>query len=156
MELLKSMAEIDIVHVPFRGTGPATTAVVSGQVPVGLPNTLTAKPFLDGGQLRALAVTGSKRASALPDVPSVAEAGVPGFEALQWYGLLAPAGTPPEIVNRLQARIAEALRLPDVGERLAADGAEPVANTPGAFAALIRDELDKWAKVAKAANIRPE
>ena len=102
MELFKSMAGIDLQHVPFRGTGPAVTEMLSGRVPTGLSNTLTAIPHIEAGTLRALAVTGSKRAQALPNVPAIAEAGVPGYEALQWYGLLAPAGTPATIVNRLQ------------------------------------------------------
>jgi tripartite-type tricarboxylate transporter receptor subunit TctC len=151
MELLKSMAGIDLAHVPFRGTGPAVTEMLSGRVPVGLSNTLTAIPHIEGGTLRALAVTGAKRADALPKIPAIAEAGVPGYEALQWYGLLAPAGTPPEIVARIAADVSAALK-----ERLAADGAEAVGGTPAAFATLIRDELDKWAKVARAVRIEPQ
>jgi tripartite-type tricarboxylate transporter receptor subunit TctC len=156
MELLKSMAGIDLTHVPFRGTGPAVTEMLSGRVPVGLSNTLTAIPHIEGGTLRALAVTGARRAEALPKIPAIAEAGVPGYEALQWYGLLAPAGTPGEIVARIAADVSAALKLPDVKERLASDGAEAVGSTPVAFAALIRDELEKWAKVARAAKIEPQ
>jgi tripartite-type tricarboxylate transporter receptor subunit TctC len=156
MELFKSMAGIDLVHVPFRGTGPAVTEMLSGRVPVGLSNTLTAIPHIEGGTLRALGVTGTRRAEALPKVPTIAEAGVPGYEAMQWYGLLAPAGTPPAIVERIAADVAAALRLPDVKERLAADGAEAVGGTPAAFAALIKEELDKWKKVAHAAGIEPQ
>jgi tripartite-type tricarboxylate transporter receptor subunit TctC len=156
VELLKSMAGIDLVHVPFRGTGPAVTEVLSGRVPIGLPNTLSAKPLIDGGQFRALAVTGPKRAEGLPNIPTVAEAGVPGYEALQWYGLLAPAGTPPEIVTRLHREVAQALGRPDVQERLATDGAEAVGSTPAAFAKQIQDELVKWAKVARDAKIEPQ
>jgi tripartite-type tricarboxylate transporter receptor subunit TctC len=156
MELLKSMAGIDLAHVPFRGTGPAMTEVLSGRVPIGLPNTLSAKPLIDDGRFRALAVTGAKRAEGLPNIPTVAEAGVPGYEALQWYGLLAPAGTSADLVARLQTEIAAALNRPEVQERLAADGAEAVGSAPAAFAALIKDELDKWAKVARAANIQPQ
>jgi tripartite-type tricarboxylate transporter receptor subunit TctC len=156
MELFKSMAGIDLQHVPFRGTGPAVTEMLSGRVPTGLSNTLTALPHIEAGTLRALAVTGAKRAQALPQVPAIAEAGVPGYDAMQWYGLLAPAGTPPAIVTRLQADIARALNLPDVKEKLAADGAEAVGSSPEQFAALIRDEVDKWAKVARAAKIEPQ
>ncbi len=156
MELFKSMAGIDLVHVPFRGTGPAVTEMLSGRVPAGLSNTMTAIPHIEGGTLRALAVTGAGRAGALPKVPTIAEAGVPGYEALQWYGLLAPAGTPTAIVERIAADVAAALRLPDVKERLAADGAEAVGGTPAAFAALIKEELDKWKKVAHAAGIEPQ
>jgi tripartite-type tricarboxylate transporter receptor subunit TctC len=156
MELFKSMAGIDLVHVPFRGTGPAVTEMLSGRVPVGLSNTLTAIPHIEGGTLRALGVTGTRRAEALPKIPTIAEAGVPGYEAMQWYGLLAPAGTPTAIVERIAADVAAALRLPDVKERLAADGAEAVGGTPAAFAALIKEELDKWKKVAHAAGIEPQ
>ena len=155
-ELLKSLAGIEMQHVPFRGTAPGVTEVMAGRVTVGLANLLTAKPLIEGGKLRALAVTGRTRAQTLPDVPTVEQAGVPGYDAMQWYGLLAPAGTPPAVVNRIQAEVAAALKTPEVRERLSADGAEPVGNTPAEFAAVIREELDKWAKVAKAAGIKPE
>jgi tripartite-type tricarboxylate transporter receptor subunit TctC len=155
-ELLKSLAGIEMQHVPFRGTAPGVTEVMAGRVTVGLANLLTAKPLIEGGKLRALAVTGRTRAQTMPDVPTVEEAGVPGYDAMQWYGLLAPAGTPPAIVERIQAEVAAALKTPEVRERLSADGAEPVGNTPAEFATVIRDELDKWANVAKAAGIKPE
>lgn len=156
MELLKSMAGINLLHVPFRGTNPAVTETLGGHVPMVLSNTLTAKPLIEGGKLRALAVTGSKRAEGIPDIPTMAEAGVPGYEALQWYGLLAPAGTPPEIVQRIYAETAAALKLKEVQDRLASDGAEPVGSTPADFARFIRDELDKWTRVARIANIKAE
>ena len=156
VELLKSMAGIDLVHVPFRGTGPAVTETLGGRISIVLSNTLTAKPLMESGKLRALAVTGLKRAEGMPDVPTVAEAAVPNYEALQWYGLLAPAGTPPDIVARLQAETAIALKLPEVKERLASDGAEPVGSTPSDFARFIKEELDKWTNVARIANIKPE
>ena len=156
VELLKHMAGINLVHVPFRGTGPAVTETVGGHVPIVLSNTLTAKSLIEGGQLRALAVTGAKRAEGLPDIPTMAEAGVPGYEALQWYGLLAPAGTPPEIVQRLYAETAQALKLPEIKARLASDGAEAVGSTPPDFARFIKNEIDKWTNVARVANIQPE
>jgi tripartite-type tricarboxylate transporter receptor subunit TctC len=156
VELLKHMAGIDLRHIPFRGTGPAVTETLSGRVPIVLASTLQARPLIEGGQLRPLAVTGSRRAEGLPNVPTMAEAGVPQYEALQWYGLLAPAGTPVDIVTRLHKEIAQALQLPDVKERLVTDGAEAVGSTPGEFAQFIKDEIDKWATVARAANIRPE
>jgi tripartite-type tricarboxylate transporter receptor subunit TctC len=118
------MAGIDLRHIPFRGSGPAVTETLSGRVPITLASTLQGKPLIEGGQLRAMAVTGSKRAESLADVPTMAEAGVPGYEALQWYGLLAPAGTPPGIVSRLNHAVNAALALRDVKERLASDGAE--------------------------------
>ena len=110
MELLKHMAGIDLQHIPFKGTGPAMTEVLSGRIAALFSNMLTAKPLIEAGKLRALAVSGPKRVAALPDVPTVAEAGVPGYSALQWYGLLAPAGTPQPIIDKLQAAVAEALR----------------------------------------------
>jgi len=134
MELLKSMA------------GIAAT----------FSNALTAKPQVDAGRVRALAITGPRRIEALPGVPPVAEAGVPGYEAMQWYGLLAPAGTPAAIVERLNAEALKALRSPEMKERLAADGAEPLGGSPAEFAALIRRELDKWTRVARAAGIDPQ
>jgi tripartite-type tricarboxylate transporter receptor subunit TctC len=156
MELLKSMAGIDLQHIPFRGTTPGLTEVLGGRVTAMFANLLTAKPLVESGQLRALAVSGLRRAESMPDIPSVAEGGVPNYDALQWYGLLAPAGTPARIVGRLQAEVSQALKTPEVKERLATDGAEPVGSTAAEFAQLIRNEVEKWAKVARAANIRPE
>ena len=160
MELFKSMAGVDLAHIPYKGTAPAVTDVLGGQVPVMMANVLTALPHLKSGKLRALAVTGARHAESLPDVPTMAEAGaaagLKGYEAIQWYGVLAPAGTARDIVVKLQAEIARALKLADVRERLAADGAEPVGSTPEQFAALIRAELEKWATVARNAGIKPE
>jgi tripartite-type tricarboxylate transporter receptor subunit TctC len=156
IELLKSMAGIDMVHIPYKGTAPGVVDVLAGQVLVMAPNVLTALPHIKSGKLRALAVTSVKRSEALPGVPTVAEAGVPGYDSTQWYGVLAPAGTPREIIARLHDEIARALRDAEVGKRLAADGAEPVGSSPEEFAAFIRSESEKWARVAKAAGIRPE
>jgi tripartite-type tricarboxylate transporter receptor subunit TctC len=156
MELLKHMARIELQHIPFKGTGPAVTEVIAGRIAALFSNLLTAKPLIDGGKLRALAVSGGSRVASVPDVPTVAEAGVPGYAALQWYGLLAPAGTPRLAIDRLHKEFATALRAPEVIERLAQDGAEPVGSTPAEFAALIRSELEKWAAVARAANIQAE
>jgi tripartite-type tricarboxylate transporter receptor subunit TctC len=156
IELLKSMAGIDMVHVPYKGTTPGVTDLLGGQVALMAPNLLTALPHIKAGKLRALGVTSARRSDALPEVPALAEAGLPGYEASQWYGVLAPAGTPPQIVSRLHAEIVRALREPDVKDRLAADGAEAVGSSPEEFAAFIRAELAKWAQVASAAGIRPE
>jgi tripartite-type tricarboxylate transporter receptor subunit TctC len=156
MELLKSMAGLDIRHIPYRGTAPAVTDIISGQIQTMFANALTAKPQVEAGKVRALAVSGLKRIEAMPTVPPVAEAGVPGYEATQWYGLLAPAGTPPEIIVRLHDEAAKALKTAEMKEKLAADGAEPVGGASADFAALIRSELDKWARVARAANIQAE
>src|SRR3954451_10850565 len=120
MELLKHMAGIDLQHIPFKGTGPAMTEVISGRVAAVFSNLLTAKPLIDAGTLRPLAVSGPKRVAIVPNIPTVSEAGVPGYAALQWYGLLAPAGTPAAIVEKLQAEVAQALQAPEVKDRLAA------------------------------------
>jgi tripartite-type tricarboxylate transporter receptor subunit TctC len=156
VELLKSMAGIDMVHIPYKGTSPGVVDLLAGQVSVMAPNLLTALPHIKAGKLRALAVTSAKRSEALPEVPTVAESGLPGYDSTQWYGVLAPAGTSRAIVARLHDEIVRALREPEVRQRLAADGAEPVGSSPEEFAAFIKSEIDKWAKVASAAGIRPE
>lgn len=156
MELLKHMAGIDLQHIPFKGTGPAMTEVLSERISALFSNMLTGKPLIEAGKLRALAVSGPKRVAALQDVPTVAEAGVPGYSALQWYGLLAPAGTPKEIIDKLQVAVAEALRTSDVRERLAQDGADPVGGSSAEFAALIKADLEKWSLIARAVNIQAE
>jgi tripartite-type tricarboxylate transporter receptor subunit TctC len=156
MELLKTMAGIEIRHIPYRGVGPALNDLIAGQVSVLVAGVLTTKPQVDAGTVRGLAVSGLKRVEVLPEVPTVAEAGVAGYEALQWYGLLAPAGTPAPIIARLHAETAKAVRSAEMKERLAADGADPVGNTPAEFAAHIKDEMRKWAEVARAAKIEPQ
>jgi tripartite-type tricarboxylate transporter receptor subunit TctC len=155
MELLKSMAGIDIQHVPYKGTAPALTDVMGGQIAAMFANALTARPQIDSGRVRALAVSGPKRIEALPGVAPVADT-VPGYEAMQWYGLVAPAGTPPAIIARLNAEALKALRSDEMKERLALDGAEPVGSTAAEFGALIRSELEKWTRVARTANIEPQ
>ena len=156
IELLKSMAGIDMVHIPYKGTAPGVVDLLAGQVLVMAPNVLTALPHIKSGKLRALAVTSAKRSVALPEVPTVSEAGLAGYDSTQWYGVLAPAGTAREIVARLHDEIVRALRDAEVGKRLAADGAEPVGSSPEEFAAFIKSESEKWAKVANAAGIKPE
>jgi len=156
MELFKSMAGIDLRHIPYRGTAPAVTDVITGQIAATFANALTARPQVDAGKVRALAVSGPKRIEVLPDVPPVAEAGVPGYEAVQWYGLLAPAGTPADIVARLHAEAVQALKSADMKEKLATDGAEPVGTSSAEFAAFIKSELDKWGSAARAAGIEPQ
>jgi tripartite-type tricarboxylate transporter receptor subunit TctC len=156
MELMKGMAGFDIRHVPYRGVAPALSDLIAGRVSVMIVNLISAKPYLDAGNLRALAVSGLERVDTIADIPTIAEAGVPGYEALQWFGLLAPAGTPREIVDLLQRETRKAMARPEVAQRLASEGAVPVASSPDAFAALIADERKKWSDVAKTANIQPE
>jgi tripartite-type tricarboxylate transporter receptor subunit TctC len=155
MELLKSMAGIDLQHVPYRGTAAAVTDLIGGQIAATFANALTAKPQVDSGRVRALAVSGPRPIQALPNVPPAASV-VPGYEAMQWYGLAAPAGTPPAIIARLHGEAVKALKSDEMKEKLAADGAEPLGSTPGEFAALIRTELEKWTRVARAAGIEPQ
>ena len=156
MELFKSLAGIDLQHVPYRGTAPAMTDVISGQIAAMFSNALTAKPQIEAGAIRALGVSTRKRSEAMPNLPPIAEAGVPDYEATQWYGLVAPAGTPADIVARLNAEVTQALRTQDMQDKLAGDGAEPVGTTPAEFAAHIKSELEKWAGVARAAKIEPQ
>ena len=156
MELFKTMAGIDVQHIPYRGVSQSVTDILGGRVSGMVLNVLTSKPHLESGKLLALGVTGAKRSEALPDIPTIAESALPGYQALQWFGILAPAGTPPSVVNLLQARIAEGLRSAETKARLAADGAEAVASTPAEFAALISEEIEKWTVLANAANIQPE
>jgi tripartite-type tricarboxylate transporter receptor subunit TctC len=144
------------VHIPYKGTAPAAGDVAGGQIAAMFATALTARPMIDGGRVRALAVSGPQRVQALPNVPPVAEAGVPGYAALQWYGLLAPAGTPAPIIARLNAEALRALKTDEMRERLAADGAEPQGSTPQEFGALIKSELDKWTRVTRAAGIEPQ
>jgi tripartite-type tricarboxylate transporter receptor subunit TctC len=156
MELLKSMAAIDVQHIPYRGVAPALTDILGGRISGMIVNMISAKPHVDAGTLRALAVSSLQRTPSLPDIPTIAEAGVPNYEALQWFGFLAPAGTPPDIVDQLQRETAKALQSDEVKTRLAADGAEPVGSTPEQLGALVKNEIEKWGKVARAAHIEPQ
>jgi len=154
-EMLKSIAGIDMVHVPYKGGGPALVALLSGQVQLMFATLPAAMPHVKSGKLRPVAVTTSHRSQALPELPTIAESGVPGYEAATWYGLLAPAGTPKAIVDRLHAEIVKILAT-DTRQRLAAQGFEPAGTTPAEFAGYIKSEIVKWGKVIKAAGIRPE
>ena len=156
MELFLVMTGVKMLHVPYKGSGPGVTDLIAGHVPVMMPNMLSAQPHIKSGRLRALGVTGSKRAPGAEDIPTIAEAGVPGYEAVQWYGLLAPAGTPRDIITRLHGATVKALQNPEVRQRLLNDGAEPVGSSPEEFAAYLRSETAKWAKVIQAAGIKPE
>jgi tripartite-type tricarboxylate transporter receptor subunit TctC len=156
MELLLSMAKLSMVHIPYKGSAPAIVDLVAGQVPLSMATMLTGLPHVRSGRLRALGVSSAQRTAVARDVPTIAESGVPGYEAVQWYGVLAPAQTPKDIVARLNKDLVAILQLPDVKERFAADGGDPGGNTPEEFARYIRSETEKWARVAKAAGIKPE
>jgi tripartite-type tricarboxylate transporter receptor subunit TctC len=146
-----------MVHVPYKGIGPALTDTVGGRIPLMIGNMLVVLPHVRNGRLRALGVTSGKRAEAAPDIPTIAEGGLPGYDAVQWYGLVAPAGTPTEIIGKLHAAVVRVLREPAVRARFAADGAEATPSpSPEAFGQLIRDEIAKWAAVVKAAGIRAD
>jgi len=155
-ELFTSMARIRMLHVPYRGSGPGYADLLAGQISVMVPNILSAIPSVRSGRLRALGVTGNTRSTTAPDIPTIAEGGLPGFESVQWSGLLAPAGTSTNTITRLHRETAAILRSQEVKNRLARDGAEPVGSTPEQFAAYIKSETGKWAKVARAAGIAPE
>ena len=156
MELFLYLTGTRMLHVPYRGGGESILALVAGHVSVTVASMLGTMPHVRSGKLRALGVTSSKRVATASDVPTVAEGGVPGYESLQWYGLLAPTGTPKEIIARLNREAVAVLRNPEIMSRLANDGTEIVAGTPEEFGAYIRAETDKWAKVVKAAGIKPE
>jgi len=155
-ESLKMKAGIFVSHIPYRGTAPSVSDVIGGQVDCTFTGAPAVIPHVRSGRLRALAVSSAQRIAALPDVPTVAESGYPGFEADQWYGIVAPAATPPALVARLNAEINKALALPDVAQQLAAEGAVPVPGTPQAFGELIRREIPRWAEVIKAGNVKPD
>jgi tripartite-type tricarboxylate transporter receptor subunit TctC len=156
MELFKSTAGIDVQHIPYRGVSQSVTDILGGRVSGMILNVLTSKPHVDQGAMRALGVTGLKRSEAMPAVPTIDESALPGYEALQWFGLLAPAGTPAPILELLQTKLAEGFRMREMKARLAADGAEPVVSTPAEFAVRIKSEIEKWSALAKSANIQPE
>jgi tripartite-type tricarboxylate transporter receptor subunit TctC len=156
MELFLVMANLKMLHVPYKGSGPGVTDLIAGHVPVMMPNMLSAQPHIKSGRMRALGVTGTKRAPGADDIPTIAEAGLPGYEAVQWYGVLAPAATSRDIITKLHTGVVRALQNPDVRQRLLNDGAEPVGSSPEEFAVYLRSETTKWAKVIKAAGIQPE
>ena len=154
MELMKSMTGIRITHVPYKGDVPAMTDAMAGQIAMSVPTVVAATPYVKSGKLRAIAVTSKSRVRSLPDVPTVAEAAVPGFESVSWGGVMAPGGTPAAVVNRLNAEIVRILKLPDMQERLQALGADVVGSTPAEFAAYLDAEIARWSKVAKAASVK--
>lgn len=155
-EYLKLKARVSMLHIPYRGTGPSVTDVIAGQVDCTFTGAPAVLPLVKSGRLRPLAVSSPQRLAVAPDVPTVSESGYPGFEADQWYGLVAPAGTPAARVAQLNAEINKAMALPDVAQQLAGEGAIPTPGTPKAFGDLIRREIPRWAEVVKAGNVKPE
>jgi len=156
MELFCTMGGVRMIHVPYKSSGPGIVDLIAGNVAIMAPNMLQSIPLVRAGRLRALGVTSAQRVPTAPDIPTIAESGLPGYEAVQWYGLLAPAGTPPEIIARLSKEAMAILRTPEARERLANDGGGAVGSTPDEFARFIKTETVKWAQVAKAAGIKPE
>lgn len=155
-ELLKSMAGIDMTHIPYKGSTPAVAAVLGGEVSLMFANVTDITPHMKSGKFKVLAVTVPKRSSMLPDVPTIAEAALPGFEIRSWFGLLAPAGTPKPIIDRLNTETVKVLNRPDIKSTLAASGLEAMPGTPDQFAAYIKSEIARFTKIAKAANIKAE
>jgi tripartite-type tricarboxylate transporter receptor subunit TctC len=155
-ELLKLLAGIDLTHVPYKGIAPAIVDVISGQVAMTFASVISGAPHIKSGRLRALAVTGAHRSAALPELPTMMEAGVRGYESSTWYGLLAPKATPHALISKLNREVVAIINLPEVKTRLLAEGAEPVGNTPEEFGEFIRAEIVKWAKVIRAAGLHAD
>ena len=155
-ELFSSMAGVEFTHVPYKGAGPALIDTLGGQVNLILSSIVSGMPFAKSGKLRALAITTRARSSAMPDLPTIAESALPGYDFSSWYGLMVPTGTSKQIAGRLYTETAKALRTPDLQQRLSNEGCEPVGNTPGQFAAYIVQEMARWAKVVKASGMQAE
>lgn len=155
-ELLKSLAGVDLVHVPYKGSAPALSDLLAGQVQLMFDLVLTATPHVKSGAARAIATTGMRRSSVLPEVPTVAESGVAGYEVSAWFGIFGPAGLPGPVLSRLNTETVKAMQAPDLRERLARQGTEPLSSTPEQFAAHVRDEVAKWAKVVKSSGMKVE
>jgi tripartite-type tricarboxylate transporter receptor subunit TctC len=148
------MTGVDMLHIPYKGSAPAITDLISGQVDLMFDNLPSSLQQIKAGKLRAIAVTSSKRAPALPDIPTIAESGLPGYEAGSWFGMHAPAGTPKDIIQKIYGVVSKSLHTPEMMERLASQGAEPVGDTPEHFTEFVRSEIAKWAKVVKASGAR--
>jgi tripartite-type tricarboxylate transporter receptor subunit TctC len=155
-ELFKSMAKVDIVHVPYKGNAPAVADLIGGQVQMAVATLTTVVPHVRAGKLRGIAVIGSQRSAAVPDLPTVAEAGVPGFEVNNWIGLFAPAGTPNEIVRRLNAEVMKIMQAPEVASRMVQQGERFTPNSPEDFGRFVRAEISRWEKVIKDAGLKAE
>ena len=155
-EYFKLLTKINMVHVPYKGTGPAMISMISGQTTMTITGMVALMPHVKSGRLKLLGVATMKRLSIMPDIPTINESGVPGYDANQWYGVLTQAAVPRDIVMKLNSEIVKVLARQDVKDRLAADGAEPVANTPEQFAAHIKAEIARWAPVVKASGAKPD
>ncbi len=155
-ELFKSMAGVDMVHIPYKGGAPAVADLIAGQVPLSFATVLETIQFVKAGKVRALAVTNNRRSVALPDLPTISEAGLPGYQSISWLALFAPAGTPKEIINRVSAETVRILKLSDVRERLLAQGAEPIGSTPEELAATLAADTAKYARVIRESGYKPE
>jgi tripartite-type tricarboxylate transporter receptor subunit TctC len=155
-ELFQWLAKVQFVHVPYKGSSPALADLIGGQINLYFSNILSATPHVKSGRLRALGVTGAKRSAVMPEVPTIAEAGVPRYEEYNWYGLLAPKGTPAAVLAKVHRDVVGVLRAPEVEERLIKDGAEVIGNTPQEFARFIRSEIDKYASVIKERGLRAD
>lgn len=153
-EMFRSLTGVNIVHVPYKGAAPMTTALLSGETMFKFDNIVTTLKLARSGKLRALAVTTTTRSTAAPEIPTMAEAGVPGYDANAWFGVFAPAGTPPAIIDRLNTEIAKILRDPKVRQTLLALGGEPVGSTPQEFGEFFKHEIEKWGKLIRAANLQ--
>lgn len=155
-ELFKSMAGIDVVHVPYKGTGPAITDLIGGQVQMMITGVVALMPHIKSGKLRGLGVTSAKRVAALPDLPTIAESGIPSFDVSSWFGVFLPGGTPKPIVANMNAEIRKILEVPEVRQRLISQGADPASNTPEEFAAYVKAEMAKWGKVVRDTGARAD
>jgi len=155
-ELLKSMAKINMTHVPYKGGAPSAIALISGEVQLGFNTAPVAVPHIKSGRMRALAVTSARRNPALPDVPTVAESGVPGYDMINWYGAVVPTGTPAAAINRLNTDINKILQLPDVQQRLASLGADPLGGTAASFGNYIKSEITKYEKVVRDGKLQQQ
>ena len=156
VELLKRMTSIDLVHIPYKGAGPALVDLVSGQVQVMCTSPLPSLPHVRAGRLKGLAMTGRARSSAAPEIPTVAESGVPGYESTLWYALLAPAATPQPVMRRLHAETVKAIRLPGVVEQISALGAQPIGSTPQEVTKFLQSEITRWTRLIEQAGIRAD
>jgi tripartite-type tricarboxylate transporter receptor subunit TctC len=156
MEMLKLTAGVQITHIPYKGGAPAIADLIGGQIQLLISGPPGVLPHIKSGRLKAIATTAAKRSPGLPDVPTFAEAGLPGFDTYEWYGVFAPARLPSEVLGKLNQEVVRILHLPDVNEKLAAQGAIPVGNTAEEFAAFVKREMDTWGKVAQQVGLKPD